>query len=64
MNFPMAWAASVLAWGFIEFQDVSGSYQKIRFIWHAGTPFPYCLQLLAYTWHCKFACQYPLLCTM
>ena len=23
MNFPMAWAASVLAWGFIEFQDVS-----------------------------------------
>ena len=23
LNFPMAWAASVLAWGFIEFQDVS-----------------------------------------
>lgn len=26
MNFPMAWAASVLAWGFIEFQDVSSSH--------------------------------------
>jgi hypothetical protein len=22
LNFPMAWAASTLAWGFIEFQDV------------------------------------------
>ncbi len=25
LNFPMAWAASVLAWGFIEFQDVSAA---------------------------------------
>ena len=23
LNFPMAWAAATLAWGFIEFQDVS-----------------------------------------
>ena len=22
LNFPMAWAAATLAWGFIEFQDV------------------------------------------
>lgn len=23
LNFPMAWSAATLAWGFIEFQDVS-----------------------------------------
>lgn len=28
LNFPMAWAASVLAWGFIEFQDVSAAHPQ------------------------------------
>ena len=32
LNFPMAWSAATLAWGFIEFQDVSPCPPSC--IWH------------------------------